>query len=152
MTGYILKFLAIYFVCLFKFIGGPILGSAAGYSIFEIVAVTVLGLMTTVISFTYIGAFLKIQYKLIFQPKTKRFTKQNRKIVKVWRNFGAIGVAALTPIILSPIVGSIVMNAFGVKKKQIFIYMLFSGLIWSLFFALTIEWLIAIPLIAQYLK
>jgi len=152
MIGYILKFLAIYFVCLFKFIGGPVLGTAAGYSILEIVLVTVLGLMSSVVAFTYIGSFLSAQYKLIFPAKSKRFTPRNRKIVKAWQHFGAIGVAAITPLLLSPIGGAIVMNAFGVRKKTIFLYMLISGIIWSLFFALTIDSLLTIPIIAGYLK
>ena len=152
MIGYILKFLAIYFICLFKFIGGPVLGTAAGYSIVEIVLVTVLGLMTSVIVFTYIGSFMKAKYKLIFQPKSKLFTRRNRKIVKVWQNFGAMGVAAITPLLLSPIGGAIVMNAFGVRKKKIFTYMFISGLVWALFFATTIDWLLSIPMVAGYLQ
>jgi len=152
MIGYFLKFLAIYFVCLFKFIGGPVLGTAAGYSVAEIVLVTVMGLMSSVVAFTYIGTFIKAQYKLIFKPKDKLFTRKNRKIVKVWQNFGAIGVAAITPIILSPIGGAIVMNAFGVRKKVVFTYMLISGFIWALFFALTIDWLQAIPIVSGYLN
>lgn len=152
MIEYILKFLAIYIICLFKFIGGPVLGTAAGYSVFEIVLVTVLGLMSSVIVFTYIGTFLKAKYKLVFNPKRKLFTSRNRKIVRVWQNFGAIGVAAITPLVLSPIGGAIVMNAFGVKKQKIFTYMLISGVIWAIFFALTIDQLKKIPIISGILE
>jgi len=152
MIGYILKFLAIYFVCLFKFIGGPVLGTAAGYTVAEIVLVTVSGLMSSVIAFTYIGTFLKARYKLIFTRKEKLFTARNRKIVKIWQHFGAIGVAVITPLLLSPIGGAIVMNAFGVRKKKIFTYMFVSGFIWALFFALTIDWLKSIPIIAGFLR
>lgn len=152
MIEYILKFLAIYIICLFKFIGGPVLGTAAGYSVFEIVLVTVLGLMSSVIVFTYIGTFLKAKYKLIFKPSRKLFTKRNRKIVRVWQNFGAIGVAAITPLVLSPIGGAIVMNAFGVKKQKIFTYMLCSGIIWAFLFAMTIDQLKKIPIISGFLE
>jgi len=152
MMEYILKFLAIYIICLFKFIGGPVLGTAAGYSVFEIVLVTVLGLMSSVIVFTYIGTFVKAKYKLLFNPKRKLFTHRNRKIVRVWQNFGAIGVAAITPLVLSPIGGAIVMNAFGVKHQKIFTYMFFSGVIWATFFALTIDQLKKIPIISSILE
>lgn len=46
------KILAVYIICLFKFIGTPVLGTAAGYSVLETVSVTVLGLMSSVIVFT----------------------------------------------------------------------------------------------------
>lgn len=151
MIEYILKFLAIYIICLFKFIGGPVLGTAAGYSVFEIVLVTVLGLMSSVVAFTYIGTFLKDKYKLLFKPNPRLFTRRNRKIVRVWQNFGAIGVAAITPLLLSPIGGAIVMNAFGVKKQKVFIYMLVSGILWATFFALTIDHLRKVPIISSML-
>lgn len=152
MTAYIITFLGIYFICLFKFIGGPVLGTAAGYSVIEIVSVTLLGLMTSVIAFTFIGAFLREQYFLIFKPNHKIFTSKNRKIVKIWQRFGPIGVAAITPLFLSPIVGTLIMNAFGVKKKKIFIYMFTSGLFWAFFFASTIEYLLDIPIISTLLQ
>lgn len=152
MIEYILTFFGIYIICLFKFIGGPVLGTAAGYSVAEIVLVTVLGLMSSVVAFTYIGTFIRAQYIIIFKPNTRLFTSRNRKIVKVWQKFGAIGVAAITPLLLSPIGGAIVMNAFGVKKKKIFLYMFCSGLIWALFFATTIDYLLTIRIISSFLQ
>jgi len=127
------------------------LGSAAGYSVFEIVLVTVLGLMSSIMFFTYIGAFLKAKYK-IFNPKRRLFTPRNRKIVRVWQSYGAIGVAAITPLILSPIVGAIVMNTFEGRKQKIFIYMFISGVFWATFFALTIEQLKKIPAISAMME
>ncbi|KEO72879.1 hypothetical protein [Anditalea andensis] len=152
MTAYVLKFLGIYVICLFKFIGGPVLGTAAGYSVFEIVIVTVLGLMSSVIAFTYIGSFLKTTYHHYFQPRRKLFNSKTRKMVHLWQKFGAIGVAAMTPIILSPIGGAILMNAFGVKRKKILLYMLVSGIFWSSFFALTIDHLRKIPIVSGILN
>ena len=152
MTDYLMTFLGIYFICLFKFIGGPILGKAAGYSIPEVVLVTVMGLMTSVLVFTYVGSFLRIRYNMIFEPNRKLFTTRNRRIVKVWQKSGAIGIAAITPLILSPIVGALVINAFGVKKTKVFIYMFVSGVIWALFFALTIDEIMSLPIISSLFK
>jgi ABC-type sulfate transport system permease subunit len=43
-----------------------------------------------------------------------------------------IGVAMLTPVILSPIGGTIIAVSFGEDKWRIFIYMLLSSILWSL--------------------
>ncbi|WP_246535237.1 hypothetical protein [Litoribacter ruber] len=151
MIEYILTFLTIYSFCLFKFIAGPILGTAAGFSIVEIVFVTVLGMMSSVIGFTYIGQRLRIRYQQVFKPKRKIFTKNSRRVVKVWRNFGAIGVAAITPLVLTPIGGTIIMNSFGVKKEKIFTYMLVSSIFWALMFSSCIDLLLKIPVLQPFL-
>lgn len=59
MSEYLIKFAGIYFLCLFKFIAGPLLGAAAGYSLIEIILVTVLGMMTSVFLFTFLGEWFK---------------------------------------------------------------------------------------------
>ncbi|WP_185974408.1 hypothetical protein [Litoribacter populi] len=151
MIEYILTYLTIYFFCLFKFIAGPVLGTAAGFSIFEMVTVTVAGMMSSVVGFTYLGQRLRVRYQRIFNPQRKLFTKNNRRIVKVWRNFGAIGVAAITPLILTPIGGTIIMNSFGIKKKKIFIYMFASSILWATFFSSCLDLLLQIPVLRPYL-
>jgi hypothetical protein len=145
MTGYIIKFIGIYFACLFKFISGPVLGAAAGFSLLEIVIVSVGGMMTTVLGLTYIGDWFKSFWDLRISPNKKRFSPRSRKIVKVWRKFGPIGVAIFTPLFLTPIGGTIVMNAFNVKKKKIILYMFISALMWSLILGGSINWILSIP-------
>jgi hypothetical protein len=73
MTGYIIKFIGIYFACLFKFISGPVLGAAAGFSLLEIVIVSVGGMMTTVLGLTYIGDWFKSFWDLRISPNKKDF-------------------------------------------------------------------------------
>ncbi|WP_215224330.1 hypothetical protein [Echinicola shivajiensis] len=145
MIEYILQFLAIYIVCLFKFIGGPVLGTAADYSVLEIVLVTVSGMMTSVLVFTFLGEWIKDKWATNSKKKSKKFSSKNRKIIQIWQKFGAWGVAAITPLILTPIGGTIVMTSFGVKRRRIFSYMLVSSICWSLFFGLTINRLMTIP-------
>ncbi|WP_186753913.1 hypothetical protein [Echinicola salinicaeni] len=145
MIEYILQFLAIYIVCLFKFIGGPVLGTAADYTVIEIVFVTVSGMMTSVLIFTFLGEWIKEKWATKSKKKPKKFSSKNRKIIQVWQKFGAWGVAAITPLILTPIGGTIVMTSFGVKRRRIFSYMLISAICWSLFFGLTINRLMTIP-------
>lgn len=134
----VFKFLGIYFICLFKFVGGPILGYAAGYSLLGIVAVTVMGMMSSVLVFSFLGNWAKKQLGIFGVRKGKVFSKRSRKTVMVWRKYGAAGVAFLTPLILTPIGGTLVMISFGVDRKIIIGYMLISGIAWSLILGLTI--------------
>jgi hypothetical protein len=145
MITYILKFLTIFFACLFKFIAGPVLGAAAGFNLLEIVSVTLGGMMTSVIAVTYLGDWFKSLWDLRITQKRKKFTPRTRKIVRIWKKFGTLGIAVLTPIILTPIGGTIVLTTFNVKKRKIFTYMLGSGLFWALILGYSIHWLLNIP-------
>ncbi len=145
VIAYLLKFLGIYFACLFKFIAGPVLGYAIGYSLIEIVIVSVSGMMTTVLVLTYLGGWIKSFWKVKVSAKKKLFTPRIRKTVKIWQKFGAPGIAAMTPIFLTPIGGTVIMNAFGVKKEKIFLYMLISALVWAVVLGLSIQIILEIP-------
>lgn len=76
---------------------------------------------------------LEIHYEYVeANPSKKIFTPRNRKLVKVWRKYGLIGIAFLTPVILSIPIGTIVANSLVSNRKKIIIYMFFSVLFWSL--------------------
>jgi uncharacterized membrane protein len=152
MVEYILKFLGIYLMTLFKFIAGPVLGYVAGYSLFEIMLVTVLGMMSSVFLFTYLGEWAKKQWGIRIKRKKIVFSRRNRRIVKIWQNFGAVGVAVLTPLLLSPIGGTLVLTSFGVNRRKIISYMFFSGLFWSFIFGLSIEKLLEVPFFEELLR
>ncbi|RZS96006.1 hypothetical protein [Cecembia calidifontis] len=143
MIPYILKFLAIWFASLFKFIAGPVLGAAANYSLLEIIAVTVSGMMTSVLLVTFLGEWFKSHWN--FRLTSKRFSKKSRAIVKTWKKFGPIGIASITPLLLTPIGGTIILTAFNVAKRKIFTYMLVSALIWSTILGASIHWFLSIP-------
>lgn len=146
MTQYSLKFFAIYAASLFKFISGPVLGAAAGFSLAEIVLVTVLGMMTSVAVMSFAGDWVKSYWDLKMTPKRKRFSPRTRRIVRIWKKYGPIGIAAITPLVLTPIGGTIVMTAFNVKREKIFAYMLASALFWALIFGISIDWLLGISM------
>ena len=65
----------------------------------------------------------------------KRFSKTIRLIVKAWQRFGILGIAVLTPLLLSPIGGAIIAVSFRVKTRRIIINMLISHLIWAFLFS-----------------
>lgn len=148
MMESILTLIGIYFLCWFKFISGPILGSAAGYSVLETVLVTVAGMMSSVILFTVLGKKLKSIFQGV-SSKTPRivFTKRNRKIVHIWKKYGEIGIALFTPILFTPIGGTLIMVSFGVKKARIYTHMLWSACLWAVVFSFSIDRILGIPFI-----
>lgn len=72
-------------------------------------------------------------------PIRKIFSKRNRKFVRIWRRYGLIGVAFLTPVLLSIPIGTIVANSFESNKLKIFIYMFCSIVFWSVTFTSIFE-------------
>lgn len=63
------------------------------------------------------------------------FTKKNRRIVRIKQQYGLIGIALSTPIILSIPVGVfLVVRYYGITKKG-FIYLIASNLVWSVIYS-----------------
>lgn len=77
---------------------------------------------------------LEIHYQYVesMVPTKKIFTPRTRKIVRIWRRYGLIGLAALTPVIFSIPVGTFFMTRLEKNKKRIIFYMFISITCWSL--------------------
>ncbi|MDH5379558.1 MAG: small multi-drug export protein [Cyclobacteriaceae bacterium] len=127
----ITKLLGVYFLASFKFIFGITGGYAAGYNMFSTMLITVIGMMTTVVIFTYFGQWLKRRFLDRLFRKRQTFTPQNRKKVRIWKKYGLVGIAFLTPILLMPIGGTLLATSFGGEKKKIILYMLISAIFWG---------------------
>ncbi|WP_018342018.1 hypothetical protein [Cytophaga aurantiaca] len=115
-----------------KFGVAPILGSGFSMTNWEIIILMIVGMMLTVILLTvFVGnifyGFLK---KTLFK-KRKVFSPKTRKIVTVSNKWGLIGVAFLTPILFSPIGGTLIAISFGEEKKKIILYMFVSACFWA---------------------
>ncbi len=147
MVEYFLTFLGIYVLCLFKFIAGPVFGAAVGYSLLEIEIVTVSGMMTSVVAFAFVGEWIKHTWVIKIRKNPKRFTKRTRQIIKVWQKFGVWGIACLTPVIFTPIGGTIIMVSFGIPKRKILFSMLVSAIVWALIFGVSIHKMLEFPII-----
>jgi hypothetical protein len=138
MTAAIIKYLSVFGTSMLKFIFGPIIGAALGLTVFETWISTVMGMMATVLIITYAGTELRKRIFRQYFSKKRKFTPYNRRMVKIWNRYGIVGVAFLTPIILSPPVGSILAVAFGEKKKKIITAMLISACVWGLLLSLVL--------------
>ncbi len=71
----------------------------------------------------------------------KIFSRQSRRLVKIWTKYGLFGIALLTPVLISIPIGTIVATRLIHNKKKIFLYMFISITFWSVamvsFFELT---------------
>jgi len=129
MFSALIKYISIYLLGMLKFIAGPTIGSVSGLSWLETVLITVASMMTSVIIFTSKGFREKILLK--FFKKRKKFTKRNRRFVMIWKKWGAFGVYFLTPVIFTPIGGTLMMAFVGESRKKIIPYMFFSAVFWA---------------------
>jgi len=134
----ILKAIPVYFSCMLKFIFGPIGGYAAGLNLVTTILVTVAGMMTVVLLFTYAGNWIRERVFNKFLGKQNKFSVSNRKFVGIWKKYGLVGVAALTPLLLTPIGGTLLAVSSGSPKEKIIFFMFVSASVWSVLFSVAI--------------
>lgn len=125
----IVKAFPIYLLSTLKVVFGPIMGYVAKLNIFTSMFVTFAGMMTSVTAITFFGNLLRKGF-------LKRwFEKQQAKaLTSKWRKYGLVGIAVLTPLLLTPIGGTVLAVAGGYPRTKIIIYMLISGAIYSVLF------------------
>lgn len=126
------KIISIYLFSSLKFFSGPLGGYLAGFHMLLTMVITISGMMTSVVIFTYFGEWIRRRiigrYRL---GKRKLFNKKNRRIVRIWKRYGPFGVAVLTPILLMPIGGTLILISFSLSRKRIMTYMLISAIFWA---------------------
>tara|TARA_R110001592_G_scaffold18774_4_gene77522 strand:- start:366 stop:818 length:453 start_codon:yes stop_codon:yes gene_type:complete len=142
-----LTYFGIYLLACLKSIFPPLMGPAAGMSPLEIIIITMAGLMTSVILFSFLGEKIKKNISPIFIKKKGKFSPQSRRMVRIWTKYGIIGTCFLTPVILSPVGGSLLVSTVGAPRKQVFFYMFIFGLFWSVVWTFSVDWLINLGLV-----
>ena len=139
-----LKYFTVYFLSGLKFIFGPTFGVANDLPVPAIIILTALGMMTTIYLFTFFGDEIRGFFSR-FRKNKRVFTKKSRRFVKIWRRFGLKGMCLLTPLILTPPGGGLLVNLLGSKKKLILKWMWISAFLWSTIITLIVKyafWLI----------
>ena len=66
----------------------------------------------------------------------KIFTKRNRRIVRIKQQYGLIGIAFATPILLSIPVGVFLVVRYYRSSRAKFFYLMASNLVWSVIYTL----------------
>lgn len=126
------SYLSVLGLSMFKSILGPPSARLLGLSFTESVLLSTAGMMLTIFLFTsFFGKRVRRWFIDTFFKNKKVFTPRTRKMVRIWQSYGIVGVAFLTPVLLSPIGGGLLINTFGGKKSKIYLFMLLSGLLWS---------------------
>jgi len=125
----------VYLPSMLKFVFGPIAGYSAGLNLLSTILGTVAGTMTVVLLFSFFGDFMQRRVLNTFFRNRKRFSERNRKFVTIWRKYGITGVAALTPILLTPIGGTLLAISFGTPRNKLILYMFISASIWAFVFS-----------------
>ena len=130
-----------------KFLFAPFLAAAQHISFIPSLLVTTLGGTVGIFVFVFLGNYLKhlsqvINYtvKRLYKsadkgkdtPIPRKFTWQNKLIIKIKRRFGLFGIAMVTPCIISIPVGCLVASHFFADKKKVLLYTIVSLIIWSL--------------------
>lgn len=128
----------VYLPSALKFIIGPIAGYAAGLHILTTIVCTVSGMMTSVVIFTYFGDWVRKGVFKRFLHREPKPLHERSKIIQYFLKFEIGGVAFLTPIILTPIGGTILAVSFGVPKEKIIVYMFSSALFFATLFSVVI--------------
>jgi uncharacterized membrane protein YeiH len=125
------KYVSVVLASTLKFIGGPLAGLALHLSWVETAACTVVGMMVSVITVTFAGELLMRISQRIRKRAPRRFTRRARLAVRVWKRSGVIGIAMLTPLVLTPIGGTALALSFNVKPFRLIVFMLISAVFWA---------------------
>ena len=69
------------------------------------------------------------------EEQTKKiFSKKNRRIVRIKQQYGLIGIAVATPVLLSIPVGAFLVVRYYRNSKVKFFYLIASNLLWSIIY------------------
>lgn len=120
-----------------KFVGGPPLAFAYKFTYLEIIIFNTLGGLLGVLCIVYLSDYIsKLTRRFRIQQKRRKrkiFNKRNRMLVRFKSRFGLIGIAAVTPVLLSIPIGTFIASRFIHNKRKIVLYMLLSIIFWSVF-------------------
>jgi uncharacterized membrane protein len=125
------KYLTVFLGSMLKFFAGPVSGLALGLGFWESLILTVAGMMTTVLLLTLLGPQIRRLWVKLIGKEGRKFTRRNRLVVRVWQRFGLIGVSFMTPILFTPIGGSLLANMLEKRQAKIITYMFYSAVFWS---------------------
>jgi hypothetical protein len=125
---------------MFKFVIGPTTGIFSGLGIVETGLLAGSGMTLSVIIFSTGGKVLRDRWFASFSHDRKLFSTRNRRIVRFWIRFGLPGMALLTPVVFSPIVGTMLAVSFGGNRRKVLVWMAAAAYFWgfALSFALSL--------------
>jgi hypothetical protein len=136
MVEEILKAIPIYLLSTLKVAFGPTMGYAAGLNIITTMVVTFAGMMTSVVLITLFGSLLQKGFLKNWFAKREESAKNSK-----WKRYGLMGIAILTPLLLTPIGGSLIAVIGGYPRPRILIFMFISAAAFSIAATIAMYWL-----------
>jgi hypothetical protein len=129
----LLQLLSVGALSMFKFFFGPFLGVKAGLGFLSTYFAAVIGMNLSVLIFSFFGIYIKrFIVATFYRNRRKIFTPGNRRLVNIWQKYGLLGVAFLTPPLLTPPVGTLLASGFGEPRQRIVLFMLVSSALWGI--------------------
>ena len=116
------------------------------FSFLETIFWTNVGGMAGIYFFAFLSEKLIAWWKRTFRRSNRKiledeqqvkrvFTRRNRRIVRTKRKYGLIGIALITPFLLSIPVGVFLVVRYYRTTRNKFLYLIAANLIWSVIYA-----------------
>ena len=132
------KYISVVLASMVKFVAGPITGVALGLQWWETALCTVVGMMLSVVIFLFLGTAIQHLMNRYRKQKPTLFSKQTRLAVRVWKKSGMTGIAFLTPLLFTPIGGTLIALSFKVPRLTVIAQMLFWGVVLGVIITLVV--------------
>ena len=126
------KYFTVILATAIKFFNGPIAGLFLDLSWIETALCSIIGMMTMVGLVCFIGLEVRILIEKYRKTKPKLFSKRSRFAVKIWRKLGIWGIACFTPLLFTPIGGTLLALSFKVPIPKILFSMLVFAVFWGI--------------------
>lgn len=159
------KILILFLISSVKFIFSFPLALKYDFPFYQTLLVTSIGGICGVLFFAFISAELIIFYNWFVHvylakfPRTHRFAKQvkefyhkffprkqkkifskrSKRFVRIKQRYGLIGIAILTPLLLSIPIGTFLAIRFFTRSKNTLFYLCISVTFWSVVFSLIVH-------------
>lgn len=141
---YGLDIVALFFAAAFKFFFSMPSALLLGYSYWETVAITSAGGISSAVFFYVFSSRVMEHYRQRQLRKmnrlraagkpieTRNFTFVNKLMVRIKHSVGMVGIAAITPTILSIPIGAVVSAKFFKHRKMMLPSLIISVVFWSM--------------------
>jgi hypothetical protein len=107
------------------------------FSFVETILWTNVGGIVGIYFFAFLSGKLILWWNRTFnRPRRNKkvFTKRNRRIVRIKQQYGLVGIAVITPLLLSIPVGTFLVVRYYHSSRTKFLYLIASNLFWSVIY------------------
>jgi hypothetical protein len=132
------KYISVILASMLKFVAGPLAGIALRLNWWETAVCTVVGMMLSVVIFVFLGTAIQQLISRYRKKKPRLFSKRTRLAVRVWKKSGMTGIAILTPLLFTPIGGTLIAVSFKVPRLTIILQMLLWGVVLGVIITLAV--------------